>query len=62
LYEYGVDSLLALELKHWCAKVLASEVSVLELPGAEILGDLAAVAALRAKSSALVKIDEDEKI
>jgi KR domain/Phosphopantetheine attachment site len=49
LYEYGVDSLLALELKNWCAKVLASDVSVLELLGAESLSDLAAAMALRSK-------------
>jgi acyl carrier protein len=49
LYEYGVDSLSALEIKNWCGKVLGANVSVLELLGAESVGEVAVLVAAKSK-------------
>lgn len=49
LYEYGVDSLSALEIKNWCGKALGADVSVLELLSADNFGDLSSLVAKKSK-------------
>ena len=47
LYEYGVDSLSALEIKNWCGEALGADIRVLELLSPENLGDLSALVATK---------------
>lgn len=49
LYEHGIDSLSALEIKNWCGKAIGTDVGVLELLGAENLVDLATLVAAKSK-------------
>lgn len=49
LHDYGIDSLVAVELRNWIAQDMEAVVSILELLGAESLTVLAAKIAARSR-------------
>ena len=57
-HAYGVDSLVAVELRTWFAKEIAAEVAVFDIMGGSSLQQLAVLAA---KRSNLVKIVSEER-
>jgi acyl carrier protein len=56
LHTYGVDSLLAVELRNWFGKELRSDVAVFDIMGAESITTMSELVALR---STIVKQKED---
>jgi hypothetical protein len=56
LHAYGVDSLLAVELRNWFGKVLGSDVAVFDIMGAESITAMAGAAAMK---SSMVQAKED---
>ena len=58
---FGIDSLVALEVRYWVAKELRAEISVFDIMNARDLEDLAATVAGRSKLTSSAARDGDGK-
>lgn len=58
LHAYGVDSLLAVELRNWFGKVLGADVAVFDIMGAE---SIVAMSGDVARKSSLVNIEQENQ-